>query len=155
MIIMNKNKMILVVLMVVVVVSNTANAGGFKCAPTPEDGLGPFYKPNAPVRSKVGDGYVLFGTVKSAKDCSVVPGAKIEIWLAATDGSYDDDHRATLLAGESGSYRFESNTPPKYNFRPPHIHVRVTAEGFRTLVTQHYPKVGTSEGNFPLVLAPR
>ncbi len=27
-----------------------------KCEPTPEDHLGPFYEPNAPLRSKVGKG---------------------------------------------------------------------------------------------------
>lgn len=152
---MNKNKLILLIIMVVLVISNAADAEGFKCAPTPEDSLGPFYKPNTPIRSKVGEGYVLSGAVKSAKDCYIVSGAKIEFWLAATDGSYDDDHRATVLADESGSYRFESNAPPKYNFRPQHIHVRVTAEGFKTLVTQHYSKVGSSEANFPRVLVPR
>jgi protocatechuate 3,4-dioxygenase beta subunit len=60
-----------------------------------------------------------------------------------------------VFADEMGSYRFESNAPPKYNFRPPHIHIRVTADGFKTLVTQHYPKGGSSEGSFPLVLVPR
>jgi protocatechuate 3,4-dioxygenase beta subunit len=106
------------------------------------------------MRSAVGKGYVLSGTVRSATDCSIIPGAKIEFWLASADGRYDDDHRATLLADESGAYRFASNLPPKYNFRPPHIHVRVTAEGFKPLVAQHYPKAGAAAGDFPLVLAP-
>jgi hypothetical protein len=148
---MNKLIGLTVILMAAPIFSGTLKAGDFKCAPTSEDSLGPFYKPNAPIRSTVGEGYVLTGTVKSAKDCSIVPKAKIEFWLASTNGSYDDDHRATV----SGAYRFGSNAPPKYNFRPPHIHVRVTAEGFKTLVTQHYPKAGTSEGSFPLVLVPR
>jgi protocatechuate 3,4-dioxygenase beta subunit len=152
---MNKIIVLTVILMAAPIVSGTLKAEDFKCAPTPEDSLGPFYKPNAPIRSAVGEGYVLSGTVKSARDCSKVPGAKIEFWLAGTDGSYDDDHRATVLADDSSAYRFESNLPPKYNFRPPHIHIRVTAEGFRTLVTQHYPKAGTSKGDFPLVLVPR
>jgi hypothetical protein len=37
-----------------------------KCTPTPADALGPFYLPDAPVRAKVGHGYVLRGTVRSA-----------------------------------------------------------------------------------------
>lgn len=131
-----------------------ANAESFECAPTPADSKGPFYKPDAPVRSFVGKGYILTGTVKSAQDCSPIPDARIEFWLANPDGDYDDEHRATVFSGESGSYRFESNFPPKYTFRPRHIHIRVSAEGYKTLVTQHYPEKGTSGGEFDLVLRP-
>lgn len=152
---MSKRMRMLCNAVLVLIIANAARGGDFKCVPTPEDSLGPFYKPDAPIRSAVGSGYVLSGTVRAATDCSPVPGARIELWLASADGRYDDDHRATLLADESGTYRFASNLPPKYNFRPPHIHVRVTAEGFKPLVAQHYPKAGASEGDFPLVLAPR
>ncbi len=126
----------------------------WQCPPTKEDALGPFYQAGAPVRASVGKGYVLQGVVKSARDCTAIPGAKIEFWLAGPDGNYDDAHRATVLADKSGAYRFESNFPPKYTFRPPHIHVKVTAPGFRDLVTQHYPKKGEKQGTFDLVLIP-
>lgn len=125
-----------------------------KCAPTPADSLGPFYVPDAPVRAKVGEGYVLSGTVRSAVDCAVIAGAKIEFWLTGPSGSYDEDHRATLFADGSGNYRFESNFPPGYGSRPPHIHLRVSAPGFSTLVTQHYLAAGTSSARFDLVLLP-
>lgn len=125
-----------------------------KCTPTPADSLGPFYVPDAPVRAKVGEGYVLSGTVRSAVDCGAINGAKIEFWLAGPSGSYDDDHRATLFADGSGNYRFESNFPPVYGSRPPHIHLRVSATGFSTLVTQHYLEAGTSGASFDLVLVP-
>jgi protocatechuate 3,4-dioxygenase beta subunit len=125
-----------------------------KCTPTPADSLGPFYVPDAPVRVKVGEGYVLSGTVRSAVDCAAINGAKIEFWLAGLSGSYDDDHRATLFADGSGTYRFESNFPPRYGSRPPHIHLRISAAGFSTLVTQHYPETGTSSARFDLVLLP-
>ncbi|RJR42634.1 MAG: intradiol ring-cleavage dioxygenase [Deltaproteobacteria bacterium] len=131
-----------------------AAAPEWQCPPTKEDALGPFYKPNAPVRSSVDKGYVLEGVVKSARDCAAIPGAKIEFWLAGPDGNYDDAHRAAVLADKSGAYRFESNFPPKYTFRPPHIHVKVTAPGFRDLVTQHYPRKGEKQGTFDLVLVP-
>jgi len=144
----------LVILMIVLFVPNAGLTVDYKCSPTPEDSLGPFYKPNAPQRLSVGEGYVLSGTVNSAKDCAVIPGAKIEFWLASPDGRYDDEHRASVFSQHSGDYRFSSSPPPKYNFRPPHIHIRVSAENFQTLVTQHYPSKGASEGNFPLVLKP-
>jgi protocatechuate 3,4-dioxygenase beta subunit len=124
------------------------------CAPTEEDALGPFYKPNTPVRSSVGMGYVLQGVVRSAKDCAVVPKAVIELWLAGPDGGYDDVHRATVIADASGAYRFESNDPPPYYGRPPHIHLRVSARGFNTLVTQHYPSDGKKSAVFDIVLVP-
>jgi protocatechuate 3,4-dioxygenase beta subunit len=35
----------------------------------------------------------------------------------------------------------ESNFPPGYSGRPPHIHIRISANGFRSLATQHYPEI--------------
>src|SRR5512147_1809281 len=81
----------------VLVVAVAAGAAEWRCQPTPADALGPFYQPNAPVRASVGKGYVLSGVVKSARDCAVIPGAKIEFWLAGPRGDYDDDHRATVV----------------------------------------------------------
>jgi protocatechuate 3,4-dioxygenase beta subunit len=123
------------------------------CLPTPEDMLGPFYEPNAPVRTKVGTGHVLRGTVRSAADCRAIPGARVELWLAGPNG-YDDAHRATVLADAEGAYRFESERPGPFERRPPHIHVRVAHPGYRTLVTQHYPATGQDESTFDLVLSP-
>lgn len=123
------------------------------CPPTPEDMLGPFYEPGAPVRTSVGKGHVLRGTVRSWADCRPIPGARVELWLAGPNG-YDDDHRATVISDAEGRYAFESELPGAYERRPPHIHVRVAHPGFRTLVTQHYPRPGQSEGTFDLVLGP-
>lgn len=132
----------------------SAHAEDFKCRPTPEDLMGPFYKPGAPVRNSVGAGYVLTGTVKSALDCLPVADARIEFWLTGSNGKYNDDHRATVFADDAGSYRFQSNIPPGYGYRPPHIHIRVSADGFKPLVTQHYPDQGDEKGHFNLVLVP-
>jgi len=123
------------------------------CEPTLPDALGPFYKPNAPERPKVGEGYVLSGAVRSS-DCSPIAGARIEFWLAGPDGRYDDDHRATLISDSSGAWTFQSNPPPAYSNRPPHIHVRVSAPGHNVLVTQHYPAKGSTQGTMDLVLLP-
>ena len=125
-----------------------------RCMPTRQDALGPFYKPNAPLKTSVGKGYLLSGLVKSSKDCSTLEGARIEFWLAGPNGQYDDEHRATLFSDKSGAYRFESNPPPSYSARPPHIHIRVTAKGFKALVTQHYPVEGQTQGTFDLLLTP-
>jgi protocatechuate 3,4-dioxygenase beta subunit len=137
-----------------ILVAVAAAAPEYKCRPTPADALGPFYQANAPVRDRVGKGYILSGAVKSAQDCAPIPGARLEFWLAGPNGNYDDDHRATIITGPAGTYRFESNYPPPYLGRPSHIHLRVSAPGFKTLVTQHYPKKDQSRATFELVLAP-
>lgn len=124
------------------------------CKPTPTDALGPFYVPNAPERTSVGKGHVLSGVVRSSTDCSSLIGAQIEFWLAGSDGKYDDDHRATILSDKDGVYTFESNFPPPYIGRPSHIHIKISAKGYRTLVTQYYPAKGQAEGKFDLVLIP-
>ena len=132
----------------------SAIAASGKCKRTPEDSLGPFYKVGAPVRASVGKGYVLSGFVKSSKDCFPIEGARIELWLAGPDGKYSDEYRATVLSDKSGAFRFESHFPPGYSGRPPHIHIRVSTDGFKPLVTQHYPVKGKAQGTFDLVLAP-
>lgn len=131
-----------------------AIASETECRPTREDGEGPFYVPNAPERSSVGTGHVLRGQVKSSRGCQLISGAKLEFWMANPQGEYDDAHRATLYTGDMGMYQFESNFPPGYGGRPPHIHIKVSAEGHRTLTTQYYPEQGDIEGTFDLVLVP-
>jgi protocatechuate 3,4-dioxygenase beta subunit len=139
----------------VALIVNTGEAlGAAACSPTRGDALGPFYEPDAPVRSKVGTGHVLRGTVRSSADCRPIPAARVELWLAGPRG-YDDEHRATVIADAAGRYAFESDLPQPYGRRPPHIHVRVAHEGYRTLVTQHYPEKGQAEATFDLVLVPR
>ena len=124
------------------------------CEATQPDQLGPFYVPGAPERSSVGQGHVLGGVVRSSAGCAPIAGAQIEFWLAGPNGQYDDDHRATLFADASGAYRFESNFPPPYSGRPSHIHVRVSADGYETLVTQFYPAAGQTASTFDLALVP-
>jgi protocatechuate 3,4-dioxygenase beta subunit len=129
-----------------------AAGGHVNCKPTQPDMLGPFYEPRAPVRTSVGSGYVLSGTVLAAEECKPIPNAHIEFWLANPRGDYDDAHRATVFAGQRGRYRLESNVPVSYGGRPPHIHVRVRAPGYEELVTQHYPERGQRKATFDLIL---
>jgi protocatechuate 3,4-dioxygenase beta subunit len=92
--------------------------------------------------------------VKSSVGCTPIKGAQIEFWLAGPDGKYNDEHRATIFSNEKGSYHFESSIPPPYFGRPPHIHIKVSAKGFKTLITQHYPEKGKTRAVFDLVLVP-
>jgi protocatechuate 3,4-dioxygenase beta subunit len=123
-----------------------------RCTPTPHDEIGPFYRPNSPVRNRIGSGYVLKGTVRSAATCKPIPGARIEFWQAGPDGTYSDDLRATVFADERGRYRLETSFPPPYARRPPHIHILVDMRGYAGLITQHYPKAGKKGARFDLVI---
>ncbi|NJD56905.1 MAG: intradiol ring-cleavage dioxygenase [Nitrospirae bacterium] len=141
-------------LILAIIFSLQGISAALTCKPTEPDELGPFYKPDAPVRSTVGKGYVLSGTVRSAPDCKPVPGAKVEVWMAGPDGDYADAYRATLRSDSLGTYRFESHIPPAYYGRPPHIHLFISGPGFRTLITQHYPEKGKKSTTFDIVLVP-
>jgi len=132
----------------------SASAETWRCPPTRPDADGPFYTPGAPKRSSVGSGYILSGTVRAARDCAPLPGARIEIWLNGPDGRYGDAWRATLHADANGLYRFESHPPLPYGSRPPHIHLVVNADGYAELVTQHYPQPDSIAALFDLVLLP-
>ena len=159
------NMAIALFLLLAILVPNTVSAENFSvvaqqkkynigCTPTPPDALGPFYKPKAPLRHSVGKGYRLSGRVKSTKNCSPISRARIELWMAGPDGDYKDDYRATVISNEAGEYYFESHLPPSYVQRPPHIHMRVTADGFKRLITQHYPDAGSTNGELDLILIP-
>jgi catechol 1,2-dioxygenase len=145
-------KLLLAIILLTALVGNVESA--IKCPPTKPDSLGPFYTPDAPVRNVLGNGYVLTGTVRSSADCSIIPEARIEVWQTGPDGKYADAHRATLVTDISGQYRLQTDRPPGYSFRPPHIHIRVSASGYTTLITQHYPKEDASEAVFDLILVP-
>jgi protocatechuate 3,4-dioxygenase beta subunit len=102
----------------------------------------------------VGTGHVLNGIVRSSQDCRPIEQAKIIFWLAGPDGTYDDDHRATVFTDKVGAYRFESNFPGLYGARPiPHIHLYISAEKFRPVETECFPPKGQTEGTFDIVLA--
>src|SRR5262245_56297116 len=105
----------------------TVSAAPPACAPTHADSLGPFYEPNAPARDNTGQGLVVSGAVRAARDCGTLGGAVIEWWSANVRGDYDDAHRATQPASADGSYQYTTDFPGRYPGRPPHIHVRVTA----------------------------
>lgn len=125
------------------------------CTLTRADSLGPFYEPNAPERDHTGQGLVISGTVRSARDCTPLGGAVIEWWSANPRGDYDNAHRATQRASADGSYQYTTDFPGRYPGRPPHVHVRITAPGHRTLVTQVYPQPGQTALSVDLVLAPQ
>lgn len=132
--------------------SSGVDAAALKCAPTPHDEIGPFYKQNAPVRSVIGTGYLLQGVVRDAVTCKPVAGARIEFWQAGPGGVYSDAYRATVFSDRNGGYRLETSPPPPYARRPPHIHILVDMRGYAGIITQHYPKSGAKGARMDLVM---
>lgn len=135
------HRVVVALAFVSMVVSPAAGQSG-SCAPTKPDMLGPFYKPGAPERALTGHGLVISGTVRSAKGCGPVPAARLEWWSADAHGEYQDELRATQVTRADGAFRYETVSPGRYPGRPPHVHVKISAPGHRTLVTQVYPRDG-------------
>lgn len=121
---------------------------------------GPFYRKFAPYRCKVtpplepGMVLLITGRVWALDTRKPLPGAVIDVWQANEKGRYDNDdstspptedvfvNRARLVTDEQGRYEYETIHPGSYlngaQYRPPHIHHRVTADKYSTLITQLY-----------------
>lgn len=94
-----------------------------------------------------------------------IPGALIEIWESDGNGTYDVERSADSTAGrgrlysaQDGSYSFRCVKPSYYSIatdgpvgmllrqsnrspmRPAHVHFKVSADGFRTLVTHIFER---------------
>lgn len=117
------------------------------CAPTLDDGVSPSYKADAPERTVVGSGHVITGVVLSSVDCQPIANAKLEFWPEEEGLGHPDSSRATFFTDENGRYRFESNMPE-------HIHMKISAEGFRTIGVNSYHPEGKAEGILDIVLTP-
>ena len=117
------------------------------CTPTLDDGVSPSYKPDAPERTVVGQGHVLTGVVRSSDGCQPIPHAKLEFWPEEAGLGHPDSSRATFFTDENGGYHFESNPPE-------HIHMRISAHGYRTIGVNSYHPEGKTEGTFDIVLMP-
>jgi protocatechuate 3,4-dioxygenase beta subunit len=142
------------------------------CAPTSQDVEGPYFRPNAPVRTSIappetkGESLIISGTIYT--DCKT-PGAELsqempllEVWQADNTGIYDTTtsnywYRGTIPVDSQGRYQFETIRPGNYldggGFRPAHIHFRVTVPGYRPLTTQLYfkedPYLGSNDSCGP------
>jgi protocatechuate 3,4-dioxygenase beta subunit len=139
------------------VVAATAGAalvpGAPRCAPTFDDGAGPFGRGAPPLRAKIGTGHVLTGTVLSV-DCRPVAGARIHLWQSNKRGEYTRAGSATVIADRAGRFRFEGPRPVSYEGRPPHIHLRIVARDHEVLLTRYEPRPNATSGSIRVVLTP-
>jgi catechol 1,2-dioxygenase len=120
---------------------------------TTSDILGPFYRPKAPIRSDMmfrgikGEPITIKGIAYGSDCITPLKNCMVEVWHASSEGEYDNNskeyrHRARFVTGEDGKYEFRTIIPGKYLngevFRPKHYHFRITAEGYKELVSQIY-----------------
>lgn len=117
------------------------------CKPTLDDGVSPSYKPDASERTAVGQGHIVTGVVLSSMDCQPIANAKLEFWPEEEGLGHPDSSRATFYTDQNGGYRFECNPPE-------HIHMRISAPGYRTIGVNSYHPEGKAEGTFDIVLEP-
>lgn len=122
------------------------------CLPTTDDILGPYYLAGAPNTTMVaavdepGERLFISGTVLSNDCLTPIPGALMEIWQANDAAVYSTANtfelRGVMNADANGHYAFESIMPGPYlngaQYRPRHIHYKVSKPGYPTLVTQLY-----------------
>ncbi len=120
---------------------------------TTNDILGPYYLPNAPISDNLiqdkhtGTPITVKGIV-CQPDCSTpIKNVMIETWQCDSKAEYDEktfDLRGRQYTNENGEYAFKTVIPGKYlngsRYRPAHIHFRVTAPGYKELISQIYFK---------------
>jgi protocatechuate 3,4-dioxygenase beta subunit len=121
---------------------------------TTTDILGPFYRPNAPVRADMriagdlGQKVMLSGQIRH-KDCKTpLKNACVELWHCDSKGVYDNEsadfkYRAKTYCDDNGKYHFDTIIPVPYDvgngsIRPAHFHMMITADSYQALITQLY-----------------
>jgi protocatechuate 3,4-dioxygenase beta subunit len=129
-----------------------------ECLETEDNILGPYWIEGAPERSDLteagmtGTRLQITGRVLglATAACTPLAGALLDVWQSDYRGDTPSDYsdgqtwrlRGRLYTAADGSYDLRTIVPGRYlngdEFRPAHIHVRVSAPGHRLLTTQLY-----------------
>jgi len=122
---------------------------------TTTDILGPFYRPGAPMRNNLippgstGKLLHLSGTVYHHDGKTPLSNVLIEAWHCDEYAKYDNVsdkylHRGAIKTGKDGKYTFKTIIPVPYkdgeDWRPAHIHMRISSANHQDLITQIYFK---------------
>ncbi|MGH9777813.1 MAG: hypothetical protein ACRD5I_05320, partial [Candidatus Acidiferrales bacterium] len=99
--------------------------------------------------------YVLSGVVRDAATCLPVTNARSWFWMANAEGEYDGEHDGTLFTNQQGGYRIQSDPPGNYGPEA-HVHLHVSALGYRAIQTEFILSDGNGEGSdtFEVALLP-
>lgn len=142
--------------------------------PTTTDILGPFYRPNSPMRSNLrlansnGTPIVLKGYIFKEDGKTPINNALVEIWHCDENEVYDNTsdefkYRGGQKTKADGKYEFKSILPVPYqadpkdetSWRPAHIHMRVSVPNQQDLITQLYFKNGKYVDTDPWASSPQ
>ncbi len=129
--------------------------------PTTTDILGPFYRPNSPLRTNLrlvnsnGTPIVLKGYIFKDDGKTPINNALVEIWHCDENEVYDNatdeyKYRGGQKTKANGKYEFKSILPVPYkadpkdeaSWRPAHIHMRISVPNQQDLITRLYFKDG-------------
>lgn len=114
--------------------------------PTLRQTEGPYFTPSSPERTSLrdpgvpGEPFVVSGFVLTT-GCVPVAGAVVDLWHCDGDGAYDNRGfrcRGHQLTDAEGRWQFETVRPGVYPGRTRHFHIKVHAQGSRSLTTQLY-----------------
>jgi len=119
------------------------------CQRTPYDIIGPFYVPNATLKtsycgaSSSKQKLIVHGHVMEEFCKKSIGGAMVEVWQANDNGTYTEECRGHVVADNTGYFRFETTHPGNYFletfFRASHIHYRVSRpDDSDSFYTQQY-----------------
>jgi catechol 1,2-dioxygenase len=129
---------------------------------TDKDIEGPYYREGAPFRSTLfekgdkGERLVVAGTVV-ARNGRPLANSIVDVWQCNADGRYDNDDpkhppkkdqfvlRGKVKTNDKGEYEFTTIRPVPYGigegqYRPAHIHMKASLDGYTPLTTQLYFK---------------
>jgi protocatechuate 3,4-dioxygenase beta subunit len=145
------------------------------CMETETNIEGPYYRAAAPFRADLRTGVttgvllILRGRVFGVGCTKPLTDAIVDVWQADGDGHYDNDGTLTVppsdyrLRGRvkvdaAGNYEVSTVIPGHYlngsQYRPAHIHVKVSAAGHRLLTTQLYFEGDPYNGIDPFIKKP-
>lgn len=115
------------------------------CTPTFQDGGGPYYQPDAPMRDSLapvghkGEELTVTGRVLQSDCVTPLTHVVVDVWQANESGNYDDEwYRGRVETNDNGEYSITTVVPKGYGsgsgFRPPHIHFKIW-QGDTLLIT--------------------
>jgi len=108
------------------------------CEATSSEMEGPYYLSGPQVRYNTGTGLQISGLVRGADTCTPIVGAAIERWHCNPFGIYEDIFRCAMVSDAQGKYQFTTIMPGIYGGLQRHVHFKITAPGYKELITQTY-----------------
>jgi catechol 1,2-dioxygenase len=124
---------------------------------------GPFYRPDAPVRTQIarddepGDVCYVSGRVTDATTGAPLPGAQLDVWQAGAGGKYEHEDpdqpdynlRGRLYTDDAGDYEFRTVVPPPYEIPQGPVNRLVAAIGRNRYRPAHFHVKLSCEGYGP------